>query len=67
MDVNKLAYKIVQQSLGEEPINKPNSHASKRGEARAKSLTPERRKSIAQKAAAKRWGKDSIGTIKTDG
>jgi len=30
----------------------------KGGAARAASLTPEKRKEIAQKAAAKRWGKD---------
>jgi hypothetical protein len=28
------------------------------GKARAANMTPERRKEIAQKAAAKRWGKD---------
>lgn len=30
---------------------------SKGGKARAANMTPERRKEIAQKAAAKRWGK----------
>lgn len=30
----------------------------KGGKARAEKLTPERRKEIAQKAAAKRWGKE---------
>jgi hypothetical protein len=33
--------------------------ASKGGEARAKTLTPERRKAIAQKAAKARWGKNT--------
>lgn len=62
MDVNKLAFKIVQQSIGEEPIKKSNPEASKRGEARAKALTPDQRKEIARKAAVKRWSK-----MKTDG
>jgi hypothetical protein len=57
MDANTLAFSIVQQSIGEKPIKKPNPRTSKRGEARAKALTPERRSEIASKAAAKRWGK----------
>ena len=32
----------------------------KGGRARAKAMTPEQRKEIAQKAAAKRWGKDKL-------
>jgi hypothetical protein len=55
MDINTLAYKIVQQSIGEaepEPEAKPNA---KRGHARANALTPERRTEIAKKAANKRW------------
>jgi hypothetical protein len=32
--------------------------ASKGGDARAKSLTPEQRSEIARKAAKKRWGRD---------
>lgn len=67
MDVNKLAYKIVQQSIGEEPIRNPNPEASKRGEARAKALTPAQRKAIARKGAAKRWGKGETDKMKTDG
>lgn len=67
MDVNKLAYKIMRQSIGEEPIKKPNPEASKRGEARAKALTSEQRKAIARKGAAKRWEKDKTDKIKTDG
>ena len=59
MDVNKLAYKIVQQSIGEEPIKKKNPRASKRGDARAKVLTSERRSEIASKAAKNRWSKIS--------
>lgn len=55
MDINTLAFKIVQQSIGEEPIKKPNPRASKRGTARAKSLSAEKRTSIAKKAAAARW------------
>jgi len=35
--------------------------ASKGGKARAETLTPERRKAIAQKAAAARWGAKKSG------
>jgi hypothetical protein len=59
MDVNTLAYKIVQQSISEEPFRKPNPRASKRGTARAKALTQEQRTAIAQKAAAARWKSSS--------
>ena len=59
MDINTLAFKIVQQSLGEDavekPLKKPNPRTQMRGKARAESLTPERRTEIAKKAAAKRW------------
>jgi hypothetical protein len=60
MDVNTLAYKIVQQSIGEEPEPKPESPNAKRGHSRAASLTPERRKAIAKKAAKVRWNKGKI-------
>jgi hypothetical protein len=59
MDANTLAYKIVQQSIGEKPIKKPNPRASVRGTARAEALTPERRKTIATDAAKKRWSSAS--------
>jgi len=55
MDVNTLAFKIVQQSIGEEPIKKKQPATANRGTARAAALTPERRKAIAKKAAAARW------------
>lgn len=55
MDANTLAFKIVQQSIGEEPIKKKQPNSANRGRARAAALTPESRKSIAQKAAAARW------------
>ena len=55
MDVNTLAYKIVKESIGEALFKKKNPRASKRGDARAKALTPERRSQIASKAAKKRW------------
>jgi hypothetical protein len=54
MDVNTLAYKIVQQSIGEGTV-KTESPNAKRGHARAKALTPKRRSEIAKKAANKRW------------
>jgi len=55
MDANTLAYKIVQQSIGEEPIKKKQPVTAKRGTARAAALSPERRKAIAKKAARARW------------
>jgi hypothetical protein len=55
MDVNTLAYKIVRQSIGEEPIKKKKPATAQRGLKRAAALTPERRKEIARNAAKKRW------------
>jgi hypothetical protein len=55
MDVNTLAFKIVQQSIGEIPIKKKQPATAKRGLKRAAALTPARRSEIAKKAAAKRW------------
>ena len=69
-DLNKKAFSIVQIATGENEVNESNSDGKnaaavalgrlgglKGGKARADSMTPERRKEIAQKAAAKRWGK----------
>lgn len=66
-DPNQLAKMIVDLATGEikEPVSTKNPAAVelgrmgglKGGKARAESLTPERRKEIAKKAAAKRWGK----------
>jgi hypothetical protein len=68
MDVNTLAYKIVQQSIGEEPEPKVVPATAKRGLARAAALTPERRTAIAKKAAAARWkASKAKGKIKTGG
>jgi hypothetical protein len=66
-DPNVLAFNIVQQATGQapKPEEKPKNPAAvtlgrlgglKGGKARAESLTPEKRKAIAKKAAAKRWG-----------
>jgi hypothetical protein len=57
MDINTLAFKIVQQSIGEEPIKKKKPATAKRGHARAAVLTKEQRSSIAKKAAKTRWSK----------
>ena len=67
-DINQLAKFIVDLSIGEaeEPqTEKPEKNAAavelgrlgglKGGKARAASLTPERRKEIAKKAAESRW------------
>jgi len=62
VDINTLAKSIVDQATGDKPKKKttPLPH-SKRGDARAAALTPEQRKAIAKKAAAKRWGKSETG------
>jgi hypothetical protein len=66
-DVIGNAVKIMRIATGEEPEDygpddgkDPAAKAlgRKGGEARAKSITPERRAEIAKKAAAKRWSKD---------
>ena len=66
-DLNQLAYAIVRAATDENPIEKPESTKNpaavalgrlggkKGGKARAESLTPEKRKEIAQKAAQARW------------
>jgi hypothetical protein len=59
-DVNQLAARIVAISTGqvEDTAPKPASEAAKRrGEARAESLTKQKRRKIAKKAAAARWQK----------
>jgi hypothetical protein len=62
-DINQLAKKIVGEATEEKREKNPAAVALGRlggikgGEARAKKLTPEQRKEIAQKAAAKRWKK----------
>ena len=61
-DVNVIASSIVEQAT--KPIKKNPAAVAlgrlgglKGGKARAKSLSPERRKEIAEKAAKARWGK----------
>jgi hypothetical protein len=68
-DTNQLAKKIVDIAIGEKedvvPGSTKNLHAVelgrlgglKGGKARAKKLSPKRRKEIAQKAAKSRWNK----------
>jgi len=67
-DPNQLAAFIVQMSTEQLPAEpKPEKNAAavalgrlgglKGGRARAESLTPEKRREIAQKAASKRWTK----------
>ena len=69
-DANSFAFDIVQQVIGEKPKEQvaelPEKNPAavslgrlgglKGGKARADTLTPERRKEIAKKAAKKRWG-----------
>ena len=60
-DLNQTAFSIVQQVTAEPPVKNPAAVALGRlgglkgGKARAKALSPEKRKEIAQKAAQKRW------------
>jgi len=62
MDVNTLAFKIVQQSIGELPQKKKQPATAQRGLKRAAALTKDQRIAIARKAAAKRWSKKSSGS-----
>jgi hypothetical protein len=67
-DINQLAKMIVDISTGNappEPAKNPAAVAlgklggAKGGKARAAALSPAKRKAIAKKAAAKRWGKSA--------
>lgn len=66
-DTNQLAKMIVDMSTGNAPPEPPDTRnpaavalgklgGAKGGNARAKALSPAKRKAIAKKAAAKRWG-----------
>ena len=71
-DFTVVARRVVEQAIGEKldgsPLDDPNAGknpaavalgklgGAKGGLARAKALTPERRKAIARKAAKARWG-----------
>ena len=65
-DLNEVAARIVAQVAGEKPPERPKNPAAvalgrlgglKGGKARAKSLSPRKRREIAKKAANQRWGK----------
>jgi hypothetical protein len=60
-DLNRRAFAILQIATGEAGDPDKPSPASKGGKAgghaRAKALSPEKRKAIAEKAAKARWGK----------
>jgi hypothetical protein len=77
-DINQLAKALVDESVGNASPAEPepdtrNPHAlalgakgwSKGGRARAEKLTPEHRREIAKRAAAKRW--EATATAKTQG
>ena len=74
-DFNQIAWEVVQKAIGEMPKEEPPDPSKnaaavtlgrlgglKGGKARAESLTPERRKAIAKKAADKRWAAKSNPT-----
>ena len=54
-DINQLGKLIVDIATGEVEDDKPQSGKANGGHARAASMTPERRKQIATKAAQARW------------
>lgn len=64
-DINQLAASIVDAATSDTPAEKPEKDPAavalgrkgglKGGKARAKSLTPQQRREIAQRAAAARW------------
>ena len=59
-DMNQLAKAIVDIATGEAEENAPTRGRPgglKGGEARAEKLTPEQRREIARKAAARRWAR----------
>ena len=71
-DINETAFSIVMQATGQIPKQAPPEVVRKKnpaavtlgrlgglkgGKARAESMTPAKRKAIAKKAAAARWGK----------
>ncbi len=69
-DVNQLAWQVVQEATGQAPAEPeaPDTRnpaavalsklgASKGGHARAAALSPAKRRAIAKKAIAARWGK----------
>jgi hypothetical protein len=63
LDVNVLAYRVVQRAVEEAPLIERDKRAASRkggirgGTARALTLPPERRQEIAKKANAARWAK----------
>jgi hypothetical protein len=66
MDVNMLAFRVVKRATDEvEPAaDREKREASRKGglrggTARARTLSPERRREIAKKASKTRWGKNS--------
>jgi len=57
-DVNELAKRIVDMSVGDAPEDEDievDERAVARGKARAENLTPKERSEIAKKAAEARW------------
>lgn len=61
MDLNVRAFRTVQAALSEIPTLSKRQAASRKGglaggRARAKSVSPERRKEIAKAASLARWG-----------
>jgi hypothetical protein len=61
MDVNQLAFRVVQQSIGESPVKKRQPKTAQRGLKRAEALTPARRSEIAKQAAKARWKRKTSG------
>jgi hypothetical protein len=65
-DANQLGWQIVREATGQapkqSPVELPESHQAARaavlgGQARARALTPARRRQVAKVAAAARWNR----------
>ena len=56
-DVNQLGKLVTDIAVGTVDDHEPKSGRVRGGHARAASMTPEKRKEIATKAAGARWGK----------
>ena len=59
MDLNKNAFRIVQSLTGEKAVSRftaARNGGKRGGPARAKALSPERRREIAKTASRARWG-----------
>lgn len=62
-DVNQLGKLVVDIATGDVQDEKPKSKRARGGLARAATMTPERRKEIAAKAASARWKRKAAADL----